>query len=42
MSTLVDANILIRTIRILTFNTQDFQRFQSIVVISPQQALATP
>lgn len=28
--------------RILTFNPQDFQRFQNIVVISPQQVLATP
>jgi predicted nucleic acid-binding protein len=28
--------------RILTFNTRDFQRYQSIVVVSPQQVIGTP
>jgi predicted nucleic acid-binding protein len=28
--------------RILTFNLQDFQRYQGIVVVSPQQVLAAP
>ena len=28
--------------RILTFNTQDFQRYQGIVVVSPQQVVGTP
>ena len=28
--------------RILTFNTQDFQRYQGITVLSPQQVVTTP
>jgi predicted nucleic acid-binding protein len=28
--------------RILTFNTQDFQRYQSIIVLSPRQVITTP
>jgi predicted nucleic acid-binding protein len=28
--------------QILTFNTQDFQRYSEIVVLSPQHVLATP
>jgi predicted nucleic acid-binding protein len=28
--------------RILTFNIQDFQRYQSIIVLSPQQVITTP
>jgi predicted nucleic acid-binding protein len=28
--------------RILTFNAQDFQRYQSIIVLSPQQVITSP
>jgi len=28
--------------RLLTFNTQDFQRYQNIVALSPQQVIAIP
>jgi predicted nucleic acid-binding protein len=28
--------------RLLTFNTQDFQRYQGLVVVSPQQILTAP
>jgi hypothetical protein len=28
--------------RLLTFNAQDFQRYQGITILSPQQLVATP
>jgi predicted nucleic acid-binding protein len=28
--------------RLLTFSTQDFQRYQGIVLLSPQQIVSTP
>jgi hypothetical protein len=31
-----------RVNRLLTFNTKDFQRYQSIIVRSPQQVIGTP
>jgi predicted nucleic acid-binding protein len=39
---LVAAMYVHRIDRILTFNTKDFQRYQQVVAVSPQQVLATP
>jgi len=39
---LVAAMIVHGVDRILTFNSQDYQRFQGIMVVSPQQMVGTP
>ncbi len=39
---LVAAMLVHKISQILTFNTQDFQRYPGIVVLSPQQVVGTP